>query len=44
MADGVDPLEQSIGLGGGAYTDNTPTHCVHASLATLTFQAIYTRA
>ena len=42
--DSAHPSEQNIGLGGGAYTDNASTYCVHASLATSTLQALHTRA
>ena len=44
MVDSAHPLEQNIGLGVGAYTDNASTHCVYASLAPFTLQAFHTRA
>lgn len=43
MVDSAHTSEQNIGLGSGAYTNNAPSYCVHASLAPFTLQALHTR-
>ena len=43
-ADNVHALEQNIGLGSSAYTNNAPTHCVYAPPPTSTLEALHTRA
>ncbi len=37
-------MNQNIGLGSSAYTNDAPTHCVYASPATPTLEALHTRA
>ena len=44
MVDSAHLLEQNIGPGVGAYTDNASSYCVHASLVASTLQALHSRA